>query len=186
MPAPHLPKITICGVHELDDLATAGVSHALSILDPGTPDPAPFRRFGTLTRERMHFHDETAAHEGDNAPQVHNIETILAFGDRLRAHGEVPHLLVHCFMGLSRSTAATAILLAQHVNGREDEVFDRIFQVRPRSWPNARMIALADTMLNRRGALFSALKDHHRRVLTTDPAIVPLLHGWGRSSRPGE
>jgi predicted protein tyrosine phosphatase len=89
-------------------------------------------------------------------------------------------------MGLSRSTAATAILLAQHAAGKEAAVFDRIFQVRPRSWPNSRMIALADQLLGRKGALFSALKDHHRRVLVADPDIVPLLRGWGRSARPGE
>ena len=79
-----------------------------------------------------------------------------------------------------------AIILAQHAPGLEVQAFDRVFSVRPRSWPNARMIAIADRLLQRRGALLSALKDHHRRVLQQHPEIADMLRGYGRSARPGE
>ena len=83
-------------------------------------------------------------------------------------------------------SSAAAILLAQHHPGQEAAAFDRVFAVRPRSWPNARMVAFADRLLGRRGAMLSALKDHHRRVLQHHPEIADVLRGYGRSARPGE
>lgn len=179
------PRLTICGVAELPDHCQAGVSHALSILDPAMPDPAAFRHFGPHRRTVLRFHDHVIALPGNEAPQEHHVDAILSFGEEL--HGESPeHLLVHCWMGLSRSTAATAILLAQRGAGTEAKAFDRVFAVRPRSWPNARMIEMADRLLGRKGALMSALKDHHRRVLGKHPEVAELLRGYGRSARPGE
>lgn len=184
-PASWPPKLTICGVHELPDHCTSGVSHALSILDPEMADPAAFRHFGRHRRTVLRFHDHVIDFAGGDCPQEHHVEAIIGFGEEL-ADEQPDHLLVHCWMGLSRSTAATAILLTQHEAGSEAHAFDRVFQVRPRSWPNARMIALADRLLGRRGALMSALKDHHRRVLAHLPDIADQLRGYGRSARPGE
>jgi predicted protein tyrosine phosphatase len=133
----------------------------------------------------LRFHDHVVAFNGNEAPQEHHIDAILSFGEDL--YRDSPgHLLVHCWMGLSRSTAATAILLSQRAAGSEALAFDRVFAVRPRSWPNARMIELADRLLGRRGALMSALKDHHRRVLGKHPEVAQLLRSYGRSARPGE
>lgn len=39
-------RVTICGIPELDEHCAAGVTHVLSILDPGWPDPAAFAQFG--------------------------------------------------------------------------------------------------------------------------------------------
>ena len=33
---------TVCGLEELAGHGTRGVSHVLSLLDPGTPEPAAF------------------------------------------------------------------------------------------------------------------------------------------------
>ena len=39
-PASLLPyALSVCGLAEIGDFATAGITHALSILDPGWPDP---------------------------------------------------------------------------------------------------------------------------------------------------
>lgn len=177
--------LTICGVAELDGHCGVGISHALSILDPWTPDPDAFTRFGPHHRHVLRFHDHVDERPGDDAPQQHHVEAILGFGADF-ASAPPKHLLVHCWMGMSRSTAAAAIVLGQHMPGAEDAVFDRIFAVRPRSWPNVRMIAIADKLLGRRGAMLSALKDHHRRVLQHHPEIAQTLRGYGRSARPGE
>ena len=170
---------------ELDDHCGAAVSHALSILDPWTPDPPAFDRFGPHRRSVLRFHDNVDERTGDDAPQEHHVEAILAFGEAF-ATAPPEHLLVHCWMGMSRSTAAAAILVAQHNPGQEAAAFDRVFAVRPRSWPNVRMIGFADRLLQRRGALLSAVKDHHRRVLRQHPEIADILRGYGRSARPGE
>jgi len=180
-----LSRLTICGVAELDHHCGAEVTHALSIMDPWTPDPVAFGRFGPHRRSVLRFHDHVDERSGGDAPQEHHVEAILEFGGEFAATPP-GHLLVHCWMGMSRSTAAAAIILAQHNPGQEAAAFDRVFAVRPRSWPNARMIGFADRLLQRRGALLSALKDHHRRVLGKHPEIAEVLRGYGRSARPGE
>ena len=52
------------------------------------------------------------------------------------AKGGNPHVLVHCHMGISRSTAAMAILLAQ-IRQKEYEtaVFAELLRLQPDAWP---------------------------------------------------
>jgi len=107
------------------------------------------------------------------------VERLLAFGETLSKDG-ANHVLVHCFMGVSRSTAAAAILLAQNNPGREAEVFDAIHEVRPRSWPNRVMIRYADDLLGRDGALCSAMVNHHRRTTRRYPDLADLIRSVGR------
>ena len=74
------------------------------------------------------------------------------------AKGGNPHVLVHCHMGISRSTAAMAILLAQ-IRQKEYEtaVFAELLRLQPDAWPNCLMIELADKLLGRQGQLTAAL-----------------------------
>lgn len=178
-------RVSVCGVSELDGFRTAGVTHVLSLLDPGTAEPAAFRGFPPHGRERLFFHDVVGEYPGFDAPEASHVAAILAFGERLRAEGpeqppEQPHVLVHCFMGISRSTAAAAILLTQARPGSERAAFEQVFAVRPRAWPNTRLVALADAQLARGGALVEALKQHRRRVIAAYPDIPDLVRSVGR------
>ena len=117
-------------------------------------------------------------------PQPEHIETILALGRSLVADEKAEsHVLVHCQMGISRSTAATAALLAV-VYPDEDEwqIFTRLLQMRPEAWPNCRMIVLADELLGRRNRLTAALGRLYATQLAKRPELGPYLrkHGRGR------
>ncbi len=110
----HSPfKITIGGIDELVDHSNANVTHVLSILDPTTPEPDAFGEFGEHARLELRFHDVIEEFvPGYDAPQPHHIEALLAFGrDLMREPEGQAHLLVHCHMGISRSTAAAFITL---------------------------------------------------------------------------
>lgn len=173
MSSPLLPyKITICGLAELCLHNQAGVTHVLTILDPQWPDPEDFTAYGPHRRTVWRFHDVIGEHSGMVPPQPADVEAILTFG---RAPGGIDHLLVHCHMGISRSTAAAVILLAQHHLGREAEAFDHLWAIRPKSWPNSRMVGLADVMLGRDGALVAAMRTHHVRVARAFPDFAALL-----------
>jgi hypothetical protein len=50
-------KITVCGIEELGDHCDIGVSHVLSILDPGAPEPPVFGSFGEHERVELRFDD---------------------------------------------------------------------------------------------------------------------------------
>ena len=182
MAKPLVPyRITVCGLAELCEHAAEGVSHVLTIVDPGFPDPDDFREYGPHRRTVWRFHD--IVHDGKDvvAPGIDDIAAILAFGDRSRIDA-VEHLLIHCHLGISRSTAAAAILLTQHSPGREDEAFTHLRTIRPQSWPNSRMIALADTLLDRDGALVAAMRRHHLHVARHHPWLAEILRESGRAA----
>lgn len=167
-------RITICGLSELCLHCGSGVTHVLTILDPDWPDPEDFQAYTAHRRTVWRFHDTIVDQAGVMAPQAKDVTAILDFGEQVAAE-DIDHLLVHCHMGVSRSTATAAILMAQHNRGREDEVFAELTRIRPRSWPNSRMIALADHALGRNGALTQAMRRHHHRVARALPDFAGLL-----------
>jgi len=171
---------TICGLDELPGHQDAGVTHLLSILDPDWPQPGWFDAVPPRERLTLRFHDIILATPGQAMPQRAHMEQILAFG-RTLPEGDPAHLLVHCHMGISRSTAAaTAILLQAHPDLGEDEAFAHIYQVRGKAWPNSVMIRHADELLGREGRLVAALGRFYRRRLTDHPHFAEPLRAGGR------
>src|SRR3974390_2815932 len=141
-----ISALTVCGLDELEDMSARGVSHVLSILDPEWPEPGALLAFDPHFRATFRFHDAIEPGPGVVLPEMADVEAILSFardaGDDLR------HLLIHCHAGISRSTAAMLMILAQaHPLEKEDAFVDRLLQMRPQAWPNSRMIALADELL---------------------------------------
>ncbi len=186
MTAPLLPfPLTICGIDELPHHAETGISHVLTIIDPEWPDPEHFSAFKPHQRTIWRFHDIVNTHEGQQHPAEHHVRTILEYGTALQDE-PVAHLLIHCHMGISRSTATAVILMAQANPGREAEAFTHLEAIRPYSWPNSRMIAMADTMLDRKGALVAAMKDHHRHMARLRPDMMPYLRTSERAAEVPE
>lgn len=177
-----LDLLTICGLSEIAGHGERRVTHVLSILDPTTPDP-DFTGYPAHRRTVLRFHDIVDPAPGMVAPTAADIDAILAFGRSLEdgtpAEG---HLLVHCHMGISRSTAATAMILAQaHPDEPEAGLLSRIAAVRPQAWPNLLMIELADARLGRGGRLREAAIELYRRSLLANPQFGESLARLGRA-----
>jgi predicted protein tyrosine phosphatase len=176
--------LTICGLEDLDYHSARGVTHVLSILDPEWPDPEAFLAYEPHHRTILHFHDAIEPAPGIRLPEIGHMEAVLAFGHSLAQGVAEPvegHLLVHCHMGVSRSTAAMATLLTQfHPDEDEDRIFERLLQIRPRAWPNSRMIGFADDLLGRSGRLTSALARLYGRQLSRHPQLADAMCRGGR------
>ena len=181
MTAWHVQK-TICGLDELSGHGKAGVTHLLSILDPEVPEPAWFDAAPPRERLTLRFHDIIMPTPGQIMPTRADMEHVLAFGRTLPG-GDPAHLLVHCHMGISRSTAAaTAILLQARPEMDEDEVLAHIFEVRGKAWPNSLMIAHADDLLGRQGRLAAALARFYRSRMAANPHFAAYLRDNGRGA----
>ena len=175
VPAPLLSyPITICGLAELAGHAETPFSHVVSILDPAWPEPKDFVSYIPHQRVVWRFDDVLTQRPGVIPPNRGDIQAILNLGEVLVAE-PAEHLLIHCHAGVSRSTAAAIILLAQHNPSREREAFVEVARVRPRSWPNALMLAIADDLLGRDGALTAALRSHQRQVVRNYPDLAEML-----------
>ena len=181
MASPLAFPLTICGIDELPKHADAGVSHVLTILDPGWPDPEHFSRFRPHHRTIWRFHDIVNPQEGQLHPTESDILAILEFGGALKAEA-VEHLLIHCHLGLSRSTATALILMNQDRPGGEAETFEYLREIRPFSWPNSRMIRMADVLLDRGGILVEALRAHHLLMARARPDMMPYLRASERGA----
>ena len=180
---PHL-RLTICGIDELDSHSTGGVTHILSILDPGYPEPRAFAGYDPHHRLTLRFHDIIGPWPGWEAPERSHVEQLVAFGEALDSAGErLSHLLVHCHAGISRSTAAMATLLARHTPvGDEPGIFARVREIRPIAWPNSRMVSFADEILGRGGRLTAALREHYRLQAPRRPDFIAELRRNGRGA----
>ncbi len=175
-------RITICGLDELAG-CVGDVTHVLSILDPGWPEPEALRRFDLHRRLKLHFHDVIEPGAGRQAPQSWDVGVLLAFGRGLVPAGDDAgaHLLIHCHAGISRSTAAAILILAQHDPSRGAAwVVREVVRLRPRAWPNFRLIELGDALLGRHGELVAAVRAHYRAALYRQPWLAEAMIDSGR------
>jgi predicted protein tyrosine phosphatase len=181
---PHAVKITICGIEELSGHCESHVTHVVSILDPLTPEPEAFGSFGEHDKLELRFHDVIEDNiPGYVSPQRHHVETLLAFGRTAMAQtGERGHILIHCHMGISRSTAAAVLLLAEaRPDWTATEVMRHIADIRGKAWPNLRMIELGDDILGKGGDLVEAVRERHRTLAQALPQVADFMRENGRA-----
>jgi predicted protein tyrosine phosphatase len=109
-----------------------------------------------MPQRRLHlvFHDIVGAREGLIAPSGEIIKSVLDFG---RARARETPLLIHCWAGISRSSAAAYILACDRHPGQESEIADALRARAPFVTPNRLMVALADDLLGRNGAMVDAI-----------------------------
>jgi predicted protein tyrosine phosphatase len=174
--------ITICGIEELVGHCETGASHVLSILDPDHPVPQAFGRFGEHDKLELRFHDVIEEDPGTMPPRAEDVAAILAFGRGLvqEPPGQT-HLLVHCHAGVSRSTAAMALILAQafpNLPGRD--IMQGVLRIRPQAWPNLRIIEIGDALLDRKGEIIAATIDVYRMQLEIRPHLAEFMTQGGR------
>jgi len=177
-------QISVCGIHELTGHCETGVSHVLSILDPGWPTPEVFGAFSEHARLELRFHDVIDANDADMiAPQREHVADILGFGRRgLEDAGADTHFLVHCHAGISRSTASMALILAQALpHTSADHIFEEVLRIRPQAWPNLRILEFGDAELDRQGELVNAAIRIYRAQLDRRQDLAAQMRSGGRA-----
>jgi len=171
--------ITICGLHEIAGCFDPTMTHAISILDPETEEPEGFAALAAEKFLRLRFHDVIEHQPSISAPDVGHIAAILNFGAALRDHA-APRVLIHCHAGISRSTAAAIILLA-HRGAAAEAAVAQVVSVRPKAWPNLRMIEIGDRMLKQEDRLVRAVRRHHALALAARPELREIFTLNGRA-----
>lgn len=172
--------ITICGIDEIAGHCTLRASHVLSILDPDWPVPEGFGAWGEHEKLELRFNDIIEETPGMVAPSDADIDALLGFGRDVVGE-RASHLVVHCHAGVSRSTASTALILAQarpHLPA--EEILSMVYGIRGKAWPNLRMIELGDARLGRGGALAAATSRLHRLQLERRPELAQFMGDSGR------
>jgi predicted protein tyrosine phosphatase len=105
---------------------------------------------------RLPLHDIAAEVPGHIAPREDHIEALIAFARDWGGEGD---MVVHCWAGISRSTAAAfTALCAINPLGYEAMIAARLRQASPTAHPNRLMIRLADQSLGRSGRMVRAIE----------------------------
>jgi predicted protein tyrosine phosphatase len=104
---------------------------------------------------KVQMDDITEAIDGFIAPSDAHIEQVLNF---VRAWDRSAPLVVHCYAGISRSTAsAFAAVCALNPNRDEMAIAKQIRAASPIAQPNRLIVSLADKALGREGRMLRAL-----------------------------
>lgn len=120
------------------------------------PSQAPPRLPFDVPHLVLSFHDVALAHAGLKAPDDASLQRLLDFASSWR---EAAPMLVHCWMGISRSTAAAFVLGCAADPGRaEEEIALALRAASPTATPNPRLVALADRRLARNGRMIEAVR----------------------------
>ncbi|WP_085375552.1 tyrosine phosphatase family protein [Magnetospirillum sp. ME-1] len=162
--------MSICGLDELaDELEAFNPTHVISILDPGEDDHDPLVFPGLIKVLSLRFFDLHAMggvvgrsldRQGRNEhPSVDHAESIIQFGRVIPAGARV---LIHCWAGVSRSTAAAYVLACLHMT--TDEAMDLILGLRPGAMPNRLIVRFADKILGFEGRMVAAIDGHKQGV----------------------
>ena len=160
LPTMSTPRIYVCGVPELESAFSNTFTHVISIWDPewidrGGVEHQLKKRLAEETRLHIaYFHDCSVEEPGRTLPAENDLRQILAFAADLKPEA---HVLIHCWAGISRSTAVAYAILCQFMGpGRESECIEAILAVRPQAFPNTLIVDLADRILERHGAMRQA------------------------------
>lgn len=146
-------------VSPLTRIAEMAVRHQCRDMLSLMADGHDFHRPGLIRPDRhktIRLNDIAAAAEGLVEPAEVHVEAIL---DVARAWQRERPLLVHCWMGVSRSPAA-ALLVALDVAPDQDDraLVQRLRAASPFATPNPRLIEIGDARLKRGGRLIAAVK----------------------------
>jgi len=149
--------IVVCPLSKLDaTVADVRPDRLISLLSEGT---ALVRPASVEEANHLHvtMHDIHEPREGMTLPGEEHVRRILDFA---RAWDRRRPLVVHCYAGISRSTATAYMIAAAFAPGRsEAELARALRRLSPSATPNPLMIALADQILRREGRMVRAIQE---------------------------
>ena len=101
----------------------------------------------------LSFHDITETRPGLVAPDHAVMQAVLDFGREARGRT----MLIHCWAGISRSSAAAYAIACDRNPGFERNIAEELRRRAPSVTPNRLMVSLADDLLGRGGRMAEAI-----------------------------
>jgi predicted protein tyrosine phosphatase len=147
--------IHVCSLARLNETITAtGARHVITLLgiEDHVPLPSQIARDAYL---RLHMHDIVDPSDGQIHPVEEHVERLIAF---VKRWGRETPLVIHCYAGISRSTAAAfTSVCALNPLRNEDDIAKALRRASPTAQPNARIVRIADQLLGRNGRMVEAV-----------------------------
>jgi predicted protein tyrosine phosphatase len=158
--------IHVCSLARLQEtVEDTGARHIVSLIG----DEARLDRPEGIAPENhlwLRLHDISTPLDGYIMPGEAHVAELLDF---VRAWDRRTPLVVHCFAGISRSTAsAFASVCALNPHRDEDSIAQALRRASPTATPNIRIVSLADRLLGRDGRMVAAIETIGRGALAAE------------------
>jgi predicted protein tyrosine phosphatase len=151
-----MPRLHVCSLSRIEEVVRdTGAKSLVTLLSPGTKITRP-AEIAPDRHLNLGVSDIIEPALGQVYPASHHIDDLLNF---FQAWDRAQPMLIHCFAGVSRSTAS-AFIAACALNPKRDEqeIAERLRAASPTASPNQRFVALADDRLQRRGRMSAAIQ----------------------------
>ena len=148
-------RLVVCALANLvDEVRRHRPDGVVSLLSPDQPEPSVA---GDPPRLVLRFNDISEPKDGLVAPDAEAIIRLLNFCSAFQSDAVV---LMHCWMGVSRSPAAAFILgCALTPEAPERDVARALRRAAPSATPNPFLVRLADRHLGRNGRMIDAIEE---------------------------
>jgi predicted protein tyrosine phosphatase len=150
-----MPSLHVCPLSRLPEtVAACGASHLVTLATLGSTveRPAAIRPEHHL---RVGFSDIVAPLEGHLPPGEAHVRSVLDF---VSAWPRERPMVIHCYAGISRSTAAAyAVACALRPSVEEADLAQELRRLAPSATPNRLFVEIADRLLGRGGRMSAAI-----------------------------
>lgn len=151
-----MPTLHVCSLSRLHETVDrVGATHLASLINAGTPveRPAAIRPENHLF---LGFNDIVEPMDG----MIPATSAQMArFVDFIRTWDRSGPLVVHCWAGISRSTAGAYVVACTLLPQIDEVVIARgLRRLSPSATPNGRIVALGDALLGRDGRMVAAIR----------------------------
>jgi predicted protein tyrosine phosphatase len=165
--------LIVCGLSDIHGvIARRRPSHMVTLLDPSTMIETP-AGLSPQAHLKLGVNDIAAPTDGMIPPDESSVQQLLEFG---RAWDETHPMLIHCWAGISRSTASAFVIACdKSPDADETEMALAMRRAARHAYPNRRIIAIADSMLGRGGRMIDAVE----AMGSTDYAVSGVYENVG-------
>ena len=164
--------IHVCSLARLHEtVEDTGARHVVSLIG----DEGRLERPSGIAPENhlwLRLHDISSPLDGYIMPGEEHVAGLLHF---VRGWDRRAPLVVHCYMGISRSTAsAFASVCALNPHRDEGSIARALRRASPTATPNIRIVSLADRLLGRKGRMVAAIETIGRGIMAEEAAPFRL------------
>jgi len=164
----------VCSLSKLQEtVEKSRATHLVTLINGDMAVPTP----PTIPSDHhlfLAFNDIVSPVQGLVPPSEGHVETLLRF---IRRWDRKSPLVIHCWAGISRSTAGAYITAcALNPDQSETDLARLLRQRAPSATPNARLVAMADNILQRDGRMIDAVRSIGRgaNAFEGTPFVMPL------------
>ncbi len=150
-----MPRVHVAPLSRIQDVTDqTGARDLVTLINVGTPVARP----GAIERHLfIGMSDILEDYDGHVAPGETHVTQLLTF---VRAWDRRAPVIIHCWAGVSRSTAATFVTVCALNPARDErDVAQALRKASPTATPNLRFVTIADALLGREGRMRAAIAE---------------------------